>query len=146
MSEYDSDILTWSEHQSDLLRRLARGEQVNTEIDWENVAEEIESVGPEQLHAVESLLLRALIHMLKAQAWPDSRVADVWSADALNFRAQATNRFVPSMRQRIDLSRVYRLARRAIPPSMHGKAGLPLPGTCPTTLDELLTDDQDAQP
>jgi hypothetical protein len=141
MSAYDSDILTWSEQQSDLLRRLARGEQVNAEIDWENVAEEIESAGREQLHAVESLLLQALIHMLKAQAWPDQRDAQVWLADALNFRAQATNRLVPSMRQRVDLSRVYRLARRAIPPSMDGKPGLPLPDTCPMAFDELLSED-----
>ena len=141
MSDYDSDILTWSEQQSDLLRRLARGEKVNAQIDWENVAEEIESVGREQLHAVESLLLQALIHMLKAQAWPDSRNASVWLADALNFRAQATNRFVPSMRQRIDLARVYRLARRAIPPSMDGEAPLPIPDACPFTLDELLAED-----
>jgi hypothetical protein len=26
---YDRDVLAWSEHQADLLRRLARGEQVN---------------------------------------------------------------------------------------------------------------------
>ncbi len=78
MSDYDSDILTWSEHQGALLRRLARGEKVNAQIDWENVAEEVESVGREQLHAVESLLLQALIHMLKARSWPNSRDAGVW--------------------------------------------------------------------
>src|ERR1700689_4218498 len=89
MSEYDSDILTWSEHQSDLLRRLARGEQVNAAIDWENVAEEIESVGREQLHAVESLLLQALIHMLKAEGWPNARDVENWLADARGFRVQA---------------------------------------------------------
>jgi hypothetical protein len=52
MSDYDSDILSWSEQQSALLRRLARGEKVNAQIDWENVVEEVESVGREQLHAV----------------------------------------------------------------------------------------------
>jgi hypothetical protein len=60
MSEYDTDILTWSEHQAELLRRLAAGERVNNEVDWENVIEEIESVGKEQLHAVESRLVQAL--------------------------------------------------------------------------------------
>jgi len=34
------------------------------------IAEEIESVGREQLHSVQSLLMRALAHMLKVQAWP----------------------------------------------------------------------------
>ena len=43
---YDTDILTWSERQAELLRRRAAGELVNdAEIDWPNVAEEIEAVG-----------------------------------------------------------------------------------------------------
>jgi hypothetical protein len=141
MSEYDSDILSWSEHQGELLRRLARGEKVNALIDWENVAEEVESVGREQLHAVESLLLQALIHLLKAQSWPDARDAPVWLADSLNFRAQAANRFVPSMLQRLDLARIYRQARRALPTAMDGKPPLPVPEACPLTLDALLADD-----
>jgi len=42
---HDTDILTWSERQAALLRRLATGERVNNQVDWEHVAEEIESVG-----------------------------------------------------------------------------------------------------
>ena len=62
---YDDDILLWSERQGELLRRRAAGELVNdAELDWPNIAEEIESVGSEQLHAVESLLVQALAHML----------------------------------------------------------------------------------
>ncbi len=141
MSEYDSDILSWSEHQSALLRRLARGEQVNAQIDWENVAEEIESVGRDQLHAVHSLLRQALIHMLKADAWPESRDAPVWRADAINFRTQAADRFAPSMRQRINLARIYQQARRAVPATIDGMAPLPLPPGCPFTLDALLAED-----
>ena len=41
---YERDILSWSEHQADLLRRLARGERVN-DVDWEHVVEEIEEHG-----------------------------------------------------------------------------------------------------
>lgn len=141
MSDYDSDILVWSEQQSALLRRLATGEQVNTQIDWDNVAEEVESVGREQFHAVQSLLLQALNHMLKADAWPDSRDAPVWRADAMNFRAQAANRFAPSMRQRIDLARLFRQARRALPATIDGQTPLPVPQVCPLTLDALLSDE-----
>ena len=42
---YNTDLLTWSEQQAPLLRRLSRGERVNDQIDCANVAEEIESVG-----------------------------------------------------------------------------------------------------
>ena len=53
MNDYDADVLLWSERQADLLRRLAAGERVNDQVDWENVIEEVESVGSEQLHSVE---------------------------------------------------------------------------------------------
>ena len=47
--EYETDIALWSEHQAALLRRVAAGELVNSaEVDWPNIAEEIESVGSEQ--------------------------------------------------------------------------------------------------
>ena len=42
MSDYDTDILTWSERQAALLRRVGVGEKVNDQVDWENVIEEIE--------------------------------------------------------------------------------------------------------
>lgn len=37
-------------------------------------------MGSSRLHAVESLLVQALRHMLKAEAWPLSRDAPVWRA------------------------------------------------------------------
>ena len=41
---YDTDFLAWTEEQARLLREASR-ERINTPIDWENVAEEIESMG-----------------------------------------------------------------------------------------------------
>ncbi len=141
MSEYDADILVWSEHQAALLRRRATGELINdAKLDWLNIAEEIEDMGSNRLHAVESLLVQALRHMLKAEAWPDSRDAPVWRADAIDFRRQARRRFVPSMRWRIDLAGLYADARAALPETMDGQAPLPVPETCQTTLDDLLSD------
>jgi hypothetical protein len=141
MSEYDADILLWSEHQAALLRRLAAGERVNDQIDWTNVIEEVESVGNEQLHAVNSLLRQALLHMLKAEAWPLSSEVPHWQAEARGFRADAADRYAPSMRQRINMARIYNLARRGMPETIDGQAPLPVPELCPVTLDELLSDD-----
>jgi hypothetical protein len=138
MTEYDTDILLWSEHQAALLQRLAAGERVNDQIDWENVIEEVQSVGNEQLHAVNSLLLQALVHMLKAEAWPLSRDVPHWRAEAVLFRAQAADRFAPSMRQRINLARIYRQACRALPETVDAQPPLPVPDACPVTLDEML--------
>ncbi len=96
---YGDDIVIWSERQAELLRRIAAGEPVNEAPDWPNIAEEIEDVGRSELHSVESLLVQALRHMLKAEAWPLSRDAPNWRADAVDFRRQAHRRFVPSMRR-----------------------------------------------
>ena len=83
MSEYDVDVLAWSEHQSELLRRRAAGERVNDgELDWLNIAEEIEDVGKSQLRAVASHLIRAVLHDLKAEAWPQSSEVRHWRAEA----------------------------------------------------------------
>ena len=43
-------------------------------------------MGRSEWHAVESLLTLALLHDLKAQAWPLSLSADAWRADARLYR------------------------------------------------------------
>jgi hypothetical protein len=136
---YEDDILLWSERQADLLRRHIAGDRANDVApDWPNIIEEIESVGREQLHAVESLLLMALIHRLKAEAWPDSRDVPHWRAEERTFRTQARRRFAPSMRQRLDLAGLYADALRGLPETSDGLPPLPVPEACPVTLDELL--------
>lgn len=142
MSDYESDILTWSEEQAALLRQRAAGELANdAALDWINLAEEIEAVGRSELHAVEGLLRQALRHILKAEAWPLSLYAATWKADAIDFRQQAGERFVESMRQRLNLTRLYRQAIRGLPETVDGQSPLPVPEHCPVTLDELLADD-----
>jgi hypothetical protein len=142
MSDYDTDILLWSERQGDLLRRRAAGDLVNdAELDWPNIAEEIESVGREQLHAVESLLRQAIIHRLKVIAWPPSSAVAGWQDEELHFRQDARDRYTPAMRQRIDLARIYRRALQRVPRQIDGLPPQPLPAACPWTLDELLSEE-----
>jgi hypothetical protein len=136
---YDEDIVLWSEQQSDLLRRRAAGELVNeAELDWPNIAEEIEAVGSEQRFAVQSLLVQAIVHRMKAEAWPSCRDMEAWLADSMRFRGDAASRFVPSMRQRIDLDQIYRRAVRAMPRVIDGQTAPPPAPVCPFTLDWLL--------
>jgi len=137
---YETDILDWSEHQAALLRRVAAGERSNAEApDWANIIEEIESVGRSQLSAVRSLLVQALLHDLKATAWPSSREVPHWRAEARGFRGDAAEAFTPSMRQRIDMAELYRRALDRLPDSIDGEPPLPVPTECPVTLDALLT-------
>ena len=99
-----------------------------------------EALVANDLRAVESLLLQALVHMLKAEAWPTSPAVPGWQAEARLFRAQARRAFAPSMRQRLDVPGLYADALRAMPETIDGQAPLPVPAICPVTLDELLAE------
>ncbi len=135
---YDQDVVLWSEQQADRLRRLAHGEKVN-DVDWENVVEEIESVGRSQITAVQSLLLRALEHLLKAAAWPDALSTRKWLHDADVFIGDAGLSWAPSMRTRISLTTLYTRAVRQVRDLdfEEGPPG-PLPEVCPVTIDDLI--------
>ena len=63
MSElYDRDFVRWTEDQAAALRR-AKG--ANLPLDWENLAEEIESLGKSDRRALHSQVRRILRHLLK---------------------------------------------------------------------------------
>jgi hypothetical protein len=142
-SLYERDILAWSQHQADLLRRLGRGEPVN-DVDWTNVAEEIADVGLSELHSVESFLDLIMVHLLKLQAWPDSTASDHWHAEIAAFQGNAARRFAPSMRQRIDLEALYADAIRQLRAGdRRNNISRPWPRANPFTLDQLLNGDSD---
>lgn len=136
---YDEDILRWSERQAELLGRIAAGEPVNEAPDWTNIIEEVGDVGRNMLRACRSHLFQALLHDLKAAAWPASRDAPHWRSEARVARVNAAEAYAPSMRQRIDVPDLYAKALRAMPESSDGIAPMPLPQVCPVTLDELLS-------
>ena len=77
---YEHDIANWSEQQADLPRRLARGEQVHG-VGWENVAEEIECVGRNEVKAVELLRGVALLRVLKPLHWSDHPANQAWRGE-----------------------------------------------------------------
>lgn len=144
MSEnlYDTDVLAWSEQQADLIRRLGRGERVNG-VDWENVAEEIESVGLSELHSVQSFLDQILMHLLKINAWPTSDAVNHWEGEVEGFQEEATRRFVPSMRPRINVARQYSKAMKRSKRIVPAERWAHWPVDCPFTLDDLMNGEVD---
>jgi uncharacterized protein DUF29 len=138
---YETDILAWSEDQAARLRRVATAERLNeASPDWPNIIEEIESVGRSELRATESLLVQALRHRLKIMAWPDSSEVPPWQEKAAIFEMDAASAYQPSMRQHLDMARIYRKARHRFPQRVDGQPPRPLPEVCPVTLDELLAE------
>ncbi len=136
---YERDILAWAQHQADLLRRVGRGERVN-DVDWTNVAEEIEDVGRSELHSVESFLTLVMVHLLKLHNWPDSDAGNHWREEVVGFQTAASRRFTPSMRQRLNVDTLYSDALRQV---RAGAASLSFPAENPFALDDLLTKDGD---
>jgi hypothetical protein len=63
---YDQDFLLWTQEQSKLLREAAE-RRVNFPLDWENLAEEIESLGKSLRHELRNRIRTIIEHLLKLQ-------------------------------------------------------------------------------
>jgi hypothetical protein len=145
-SLYDDDIVLWSEQQAEIIRRLGRTRRdLPNELDVENVAEEIESVGRSETASVENFLRLLMLYLIKIASAPHSMAAPHWRDEARNFGADAYFRFAPSMAQRIDLERIWRITRNQTVSSLaeHGDAAAPLPSRCPWTVEELIQETMD---
>ena len=59
---YARDVVLWSERQAEALRRLRAGERADG-LDWDNLIEEVESLGRSETKSVRTLLVRALEHL-----------------------------------------------------------------------------------
>ena len=140
---YEEDILLWSEQQADVIRQLGRTRRpMPNELDIENVAEEIESVGRSELAAVESYLRLILLHLGKLSADPGSPAARHWRSEIVAFEADMRARYSPSMRQRIDLDRIWEAVRRQMLEGAEQPDELAalVPQRTPVRLEELLED------
>jgi hypothetical protein len=66
---YEQDFVRWTEEQSSALRDAARI-GTNLPLDWENLAEEVESLGRSQRHELRSRIGVILEHLLKIERSP----------------------------------------------------------------------------
>jgi len=106
---YDSDFYSWSQEQGRLVR-----EGRWSEIDRDNVADEIESLGREQFNKLESAIRVILIHMLKWDHQP-SRQSRSWAISIATHRVHLEDVLEdnPGLKPRIPeaIGRAYRIAR-----------------------------------
>ncbi|HUB48899.1 MAG TPA: DUF29 domain-containing protein [Acetobacteraceae bacterium] len=66
---YETDLALWAESQARALRDASRA-GTNLPIDWQNVAEEIESLGRSQGRELASRIAVILVHLMKLEASP----------------------------------------------------------------------------
>ncbi|CAO3420348.1 DUF29 domain-containing protein [Azospirillum endophyticum] len=141
---YDTDFLAWTEEQARLLREASR-ERIDTPIDWENVAEEIESIGRSELRAVESALVRVIEHLLKLEYSPAEDPHGDWKISVLEHRDRVVRDLSasPSLRGRVDTVGIYKTGRKiaALGLERDGIRLNDLPVDCPYSLEQLLDED-----
>ncbi|MBD2136564.1 DUF29 domain-containing protein [Anabaena sp. FACHB-1237] len=78
---YQQDFYLWIE---DTINKLKARDHDN--LDWENLIEEVESLGKSQRKAVRSFLIRLLEHLLKRCYVPMSDCYRGWEIEIRNFR------------------------------------------------------------
>jgi hypothetical protein len=94
-SLYDEDLVLWAEEQGRALRAAARAGW-NAPIDWENVAEEIETLGRSERHAPASHIAVVIEHLLKLQVSPATDPARGWRDTIRRARGQIERRLEES--------------------------------------------------
>lgn len=135
---YDTDLYAWTVAQAAHLRAMKWNA-----LDVDHLAEEIEALGNEQRHAVESHLRILLMHLLK-WAYQPGRRRRSWLSSMTNARAEieARLRRNPSLQPELPdfLAWAYPKACRAAADET-GRPRASFPQTCPWTLQQLLNDD-----
>ena len=106
MSDYDTDLLLWSERQAALLRRAAAGERVNDQVDWENVAEEIKSLGRSDRRELHNRVASILVHLLKLVSSPADAPRAGWRETILEQRRRIARLLKESRSLQPGLSQV----------------------------------------
>jgi hypothetical protein len=136
-TNYDTDLYAWTQAQADALR----AKQWEA-LDLDHLAEEIESLGVKQRHAVDSHLRILLLHLLKwvyqpTQSWP-SWLRGIDARHELNWRLSRNL----SLRSKLPVSLAWAYPRAKQLAAQD--TGLPLatfPATCPWSLEQLLDED-----
>jgi hypothetical protein len=135
---YDQDFYAWTQEQAKLLRSGNL-----SQIDVENVAEELESMGRSDKREIDSRLEVLLMHLLKLQVQVRQR-SPGWSGTIREQRRRITKllRESPSLRPAIAqlIPEAYLEARD----KASDETGLPesmFPTECPFTPDQIMAED-----
>jgi Domain of unknown function DUF29 len=138
LHSYDEDFSAWSEEQSHLLKARSRAG-----LDWDNLAEEIESLGRSQRSEIRNRLTVILLHLLKWEYQPSKRKLG-WKASILEARRQLNRelRESPSLRsypaevlaEQFEVARLKAAAETELPLET-------FPTECPYPVPHVLDED-----
>jgi hypothetical protein len=113
---YETDFVRWTEQQSKALRKAAEV-GTNLPLDWENLAEEIESLGASQRRELRSRIAGILEHLLKLEHSPAQDARRGWIESIAHHRSEIELLLNDSPSLRREVARIIgeeapRVARR----------------------------------
>jgi hypothetical protein len=135
---YDTDFYAWTQQQATLLRAEAF-----EEVDWNNLIEEIETLGRSEKNEVQSRLTVLIMHLLKLHYQPTKRTRS-WRVTVVTQRTDLERllRDNPTLRARLPefVQELYPTAvKRAVVETGLGKTTFP--AACPYTLEQVMDED-----
>ncbi len=146
---YAQDFYRWTQEQARALRDAARA-GANLPVDWENVAEEIESLGRSDRREIVSRLATVVEHLLKLEhsparepraGWKDTVQRERLAIENLVAESPSLRPDLPSMAEAAMAGAVRLTARSLGYRGEHAAAQRIIQAGTPYTLDELLGDD-----
>jgi Domain of unknown function DUF29 len=102
-SLYDVDFVAWTEQQAEALRAAARS-STNQPLDWENLAEQIESLGKSDRRELRSQIYRIIRHLAELQFSQATDPRGGWRDSVRDGRKQAELVLAdsPSLKPQLD--------------------------------------------
>ncbi|WP_207459396.1 DUF29 domain-containing protein [Azospirillum sp. SYSU D00513] len=142
-AKYDRDFYAWTREQAARLREAA-ATGTNLPLDWENLAEEIESLGRSDFNGLTSQMTRIIEHLLKLELSPASDPRKGWRHSVEDARVDIEYLLEdsPSLGPRLPdaLARSWRKGRIAAARGLERDGIMPqqLPSDCPYSIDQIL--------
>src|ERR1043166_5900632 len=99
---YDQDFFLWTQQQAAALRAVRKS---NLPLDWDNIAEEIESLGKAQRSELGSQIRRILRHLFKLESSPGTNPQAGWRATIVDARVESEEllEISPSLRREVEV-------------------------------------------
>lgn len=132
---YEIDDAQWLAETIQLLK-----EKRFTDLDLDNLIEELEDLGNEKKRVVESLLEQIIRHLLLCQYWTTESERNLghWEAEIVGFRTQLKRRLTTNLRNHLEkeLFPIYQDALAYV--QRKTRLSVNFPEQCPYTFENLL--------
>jgi hypothetical protein len=134
MSDYEDDFYAWTQAQAAALRDRKRDT-----LDWDNLAEEIESLGRSECYAIESHLQNLLTHLLKWHYDPATDPRRGWRITIRNARHDIAKRARGRLQDypARSLAEAYQHAREDAADETD-RPLMTFPENCPWSVEQVL--------